>query len=192
MVEKYIMLDMNDSRYDALAQVLGNKTAKKIVNVLAEKDFSEADLARELKLPINTIEYNLKKLVNVGLVESTSNFFWSVKGKKIKTYKLSNKKIIISTKSSVKNLVVASLGVGLVGFLIKILSNLYLNTGSSLELANSKASDLVSSAAPRVMDSQTWVQVSVFQNTLMWFILGCAIGLILYLVYKKLKGGSIK
>jgi hypothetical protein len=27
---------------------------------------------------------------------------------------------------------------------------------------------------------------------LMWFILGCCIGLILYLTYKKLKGGNIK
>ncbi len=190
MAEKYVMLDMNDSSYDELAQILSNKTAKKIVNALAEKDLSEADIAKELKLPINTIEYSLKKLVKVGLVESTSNFFWSVKGKKIKIYKLANKKIVISTRKSVKTMLISMLGVGIIGSLIKVGINLQ-NSGvveksfdSSLLMEKSYGAI---SNAPTVISSNT----SIFSNVLFWFVGGCLVGAGVYLIYKFfVKGGK--
>ena len=92
---------MNDEKSKTLAGVLGNKTCKKIIDFLITKnEASEKDIANALNIPINTAEYNLKKLVDSGLIQRAKNFFWSKKGKKIPLYRLSNKSIIISPKSS--------------------------------------------------------------------------------------------
>jgi DNA-binding transcriptional ArsR family regulator len=100
MEKKYLLISMEDKRAKKLSQVLGNNTCKKIIDLLAEKESSEKDISDILKIPMNTVEYNLKKLLEVELIEKTKNFFWSQKGKKIVMYKLSNKSIIISPKSS--------------------------------------------------------------------------------------------
>lgn len=98
MSEKYFNIDIDDPRAGAIAEVMSNKTAKKILSLIAEKELSESDIASELKLPLNTVGYNIDKLLKSGLIEKSKTFFWSVKGKKIPTYKLSNKKILISPK----------------------------------------------------------------------------------------------
>jgi len=101
MEKKYLLISMEDDRVRALSGVLGNKTCKKVIDFLAEKkEASEKDIADELKTPLNTIEYNLKKLLAAELVEKAKTFFWSKKGKKIPMYRLSNKSIIISPSSS--------------------------------------------------------------------------------------------
>jgi DNA-binding transcriptional ArsR family regulator len=97
MDDKFILMGLDDSRSKDVAEVLGNKTCKKILDFLAEiKEASEKDIADGLKIPINTAEYNLNKLVKSGLVEKSKNFFWSKKGRKIDMYKLAKKYIIIS------------------------------------------------------------------------------------------------
>lgn len=103
MEKKYLLLSLDDERAKELAKVLGNKTCKKILDSLTEKELSEKDISDELKLPINTIEYNLKKLIKAELIEKSKTFFWSKKGKKIPTYKISNKSIIISPKKKLSS-----------------------------------------------------------------------------------------
>lgn len=91
---------MEDDKTKKLAGVLNSKICKKIIDTLSDEELSEKDLADKLKIPINTIEYNLKKLLSAELIEKSKNFFWSKKGRKIDVYKVSNKSIIISPKSS--------------------------------------------------------------------------------------------
>ncbi len=98
MTEKFINIDLDDPRSEHIAEVLSNKTCKKILSFLADKEMSASDLARELSLPLNTIGYNLEKLVAAGLIEKSKSFFWSSRGKRIERYSLSNKKIVISPK----------------------------------------------------------------------------------------------
>jgi len=95
--DKFILMGLNDERSSHVAEVLKNKTAKKILDFFGDiREASEKDISDKLNMPINTVEYNLKKLLKSGLVEKTKNFFWSVKGKKIPMYKLAKKHIIIS------------------------------------------------------------------------------------------------
>lgn len=95
--DKFILVSLNDENSKFLSEVLGNKTCKKIIDFLSErKEASEKDISDGLQIPLNTTEYNLTKLVKSGIVKKTSNFFWSVKGKKIPMYKLANKHIVIS------------------------------------------------------------------------------------------------
>ena len=82
------MLNLDDERTKNLADVISNSTSKKILNLLSEKEeASEADISRALNLPINSIGYNLKKLESAGLIE-VKNVLWSVKGRKVRMYKL--------------------------------------------------------------------------------------------------------
>ena len=97
--DKFIMMNLNDERSKRVAEVLKSDTCKKILDYLAEnKNKSEEDIAKDLTMPINTVEYNLKKLLDSGLVEKSKDFFWSKRGKKINLYKPANRHIIISPK----------------------------------------------------------------------------------------------
>ena len=97
--DKFILMGLDDEKAGNIAEILKSQTAKKILGFLGDiKEASEKDISDKLNMPINTVEYNLKKLVNSGLVDKSKNFFWSVKGKKIPMYKLAKKHIIIGTK----------------------------------------------------------------------------------------------
>lgn len=97
MDDKFILMGLGDENSKKVAEVLQNKTARKILDYLGDvREASEKDISTGLGVALNTVEYNLKKLIEVGLVEKTKNFFWSVKGKKIPMYKLAKKHIIIS------------------------------------------------------------------------------------------------
>ncbi|MCA9485686.1 MAG: helix-turn-helix transcriptional regulator, partial [Nanoarchaeota archaeon] len=92
-----INIDLNDPRAGKIADVLNSKTAKKILDLIADRgEMSGSDISNELDMPLNTVTYNLKKLVDAGLVGKSKKFFWSSKGKKMELYKVLNKQIIIS------------------------------------------------------------------------------------------------
>jgi len=123
--DKFILMGLDDENSKDVAGVLGNKTCKKILDFLADvKEASEKDISDELSMPINTVEYNLKKLVSSGLVEKTKNFFWSVKGKKIPMYKLARKHIIISNKKPNLNYLKSILPVILIAGIFLVLAGL--------------------------------------------------------------------
>ena len=102
MEENHFMLvSLEDSKSKAISEVLGSKTCKKIIGHLSErKEASQKDLSDALSIPMNTLDYNIKKLLDSGFIQKRKNFFWSQKGKKIAMYELSNKSIVISPKKS--------------------------------------------------------------------------------------------
>tara|TARA_Y100000310_G_scaffold282495_1_gene303783 strand:+ start:3916 stop:4533 length:618 start_codon:yes stop_codon:yes gene_type:complete len=101
------MIDLDDPRTAKIADVISNKTAKKILGALAEKERSESELAKEIGMALNTIGYNVKKLEEAGLIEKVKGFLWSVKGKRIHKYKISSKRIVISPKRMVSGILPA-------------------------------------------------------------------------------------
>src|SRR3989344_4984577 len=138
MAEKKIMISIDDERASKLADILGNKTAKNILSYLADKESSEVDISKNLNLPANTVNYNVKKLVDVGLIESSKSFFWSVKGKRIKKYKVSNKTIVISPKTNSNAVFGTLLIIGLTSLIIKLYSNSKNLAVNSLRAAHDK------------------------------------------------------
>lgn len=100
--ETFVQVSLEDSKTKAISDVLGSKTCKKIIEYLAHnEEASQKDLSDALKIPMNTMDYNMKKLLDAGFIQKRKNFFWSKKGKKIIMYELSNKSIVISPKKSV-------------------------------------------------------------------------------------------
>lgn len=97
----FMLISLEDSKSKAISDVLGSKTCKKVIGYLSErKEASQKDLSDALNIPMNTLDYNIKKLIESGFIQKKKEFFWSKKGKKILMYELSNKSIIISPKKS--------------------------------------------------------------------------------------------
>jgi len=157
MEKKFLLISIDDEKTRNLADILGNRTCKKIIDFLSEtKEASEKDIADSINLPINTTEYNLNKLIKAELVEKTKNFFWSQKGKKIPTYKLSNKSIVISPKSSkvsskIKSILPAAVISGIGAVLIRqffIVKELTLNAGRQINYATAEKAVSASAIIP--------------------------------------------
>ncbi len=97
----FMLVSLDDTKSKAIADVLGSKTCKKIISYLSEnKEASQKDLSDNLDIPMNTLDYNIKKLLESGFIQKRNNFFWSKKGKKIVMYELSNKSIVISPRKT--------------------------------------------------------------------------------------------
>ncbi len=180
MTEKYLLFALDDEKSKKLGEVISNTTCKKIANFLAEKESSENDISKELKIPINTVEYNLKKLLAAGVIEKSKNYFWSKKGKKIDIYKVANKLIVISPKkTNVYSKLKGIIPVILISAIATAFIAIY-NSGSFQR--SDVAVEKVLTAAPQelapVANSHPWI----------WFGLGCLITIIVFLVlvWKKL------
>jgi len=205
MTEKYLNIDINDPRADKIGEILANKTCKKILDLLAEKEMSASEISQELSLPLNTAGYNLEKLVSVGLIEKTNRIFWSSKGKKIESYRISNKKIIISPKKLFKNSLPIVLLSGLAALIIKfffgkkiirnsnkdfieqpMLKSVADNISPYSEMATSAARDAPDFASNMVTQGQDSGSI-LYQNLVnfgyssIWFLTGALIGLVIIL-----------
>lgn len=191
MDKKYLLISMEDERAKHIAGVLGNKTSKKIIDYLAEqKNASEKDLADALKLPINTIEYNLKKLLKAEIIEKSSTWFWSKKGKKIPTYKLSNKSIVISPKNSniskLKSILPAVLITGLGTILIKIQDTSRIVYSSIQEDAVLKAvpvaEDFTTGALPEFIENTNTILSPMAFPIWAWFLTGALLAITIFTI----------
>lgn len=210
MTEKQVVIDLNDPRSTKIAEALANPTAKKILNLLAESELSATEIANKLKIPLNTATYNLDNLTKSGLIEPTNKFLWSVKGKKINSYRLSNKKIVISPKSfSMKGIVPAILGTVLISALVKYFtssnvisqsSNLASQVETGVASAPSMAADIATSGAEKVSGLIAERAPEIIQNCISssqpvwaWFFLGSMVAILVLLLWNLLsnmKGGQ--
>lgn len=93
--EPFMLVSLEEAKSKKLAQVLSNDTATKILSLLTKGKATESDIAKKLNIPISTIHYNLKQLVEAKLV-TTREFHYSTKGREVLHYQLANKYIIIA------------------------------------------------------------------------------------------------
>lgn len=199
-----ILVSLGDENLKGLGEVLGSKSCVKILELLAIKDLAVSDIARELKMKINTTDYNVKKLVKVGLIEK-SGHWWSVKGKKMPVYQVTNKKIVISPRSSVAKKFLWVLGLtGAAGIWIRSLTR----PADSVFMGNEMVmEDAVFKAAPQPMEmmasnvgiSQSvvdsvsdvgfWASLASWASNGMtltgpeWFLIGAWSAIVLFFIY---------
>jgi len=208
-MEKQVVIDINDPRSGKIVEALANPSCKKILNLLAENEMSATEIADKIKVPLNTITYNLEKLIESGLIEKTGQVLWSIKGKKIPKYKIANRKIVISPKSlTASEILPAILGTAIIAAGIKYLSSGNI-LGKSSEVISS-ASDVASTgsgsagvemakiAAPSVDNAIGFAREvpGIIQNCAdphvwAWFILGSLVAILIFLLWN-LKGGQEK
>ncbi|MBN2142429.1 winged helix-turn-helix transcriptional regulator [Candidatus Woesearchaeota archaeon] len=99
--DPFLLVSLEESESKALAQVMSNDTARKILDFLSKEEDSatETELSKRLKVPLSTVHYNLQALLKANLVQ-TEEFHYSEKGKEVLHYSLANKLIIIAPKKA--------------------------------------------------------------------------------------------
>jgi len=178
MEKKYVLVSLDDERLKKISEIFGNKTSHKIINFLADaKEASEKDISDKLGVPINTVEYNLKKMTDAEIISESKNFFWSKKGKKIKMYRLSNKSIVISPKSSslgfgIKEIVPIALISGMFALGLKFYFESKMQIAES-SLTMQKAAEVATVSAAAIPANQ-WI----------WFLYGGFFVLTLIIIIK--------
>jgi DNA-binding transcriptional ArsR family regulator len=201
MTEKFLMFSLNDEKSKKLGEVISNPSCKKIIDLLSEKKLSEGDIAKELKIPMNTVEYNLKNLLEAGIVETAKDHFWSVKGKKIPIYKIANKIIIISPKKTIVSKLKGIIPVVLISGVLTVLVAWYYKSKEFVEPVAERALDsgdvLIKSIAPSVAETATASVSAPAHSSLIeaqnilgnvsqlpweWFLIGSLITGILFII----------
>ncbi|MFH0876068.1 MAG: helix-turn-helix domain-containing protein [archaeon] len=98
--ESFILVSLKEDQAKKLAQVLSNDTSRQILDFLSKKAHAtETEIAKELKVPLSTVHYNLSLLTAAKLVNN-DEFTYSEKGKEIIHYSISNKYVIIAPPNS--------------------------------------------------------------------------------------------
>ena len=186
MTEKYLLFNLQDDKAKKLGEAISSPTCKKIVNFLADQEASETDISKELKIPINTTEYNLKKLLAAGVIEKSKNYFWSRKGKKIDMYKVANKLIVIAQKKSnnVYSKLKGIVPVALISVALTVLIAIFSKT-SQIFTRFSQLNETKTVASPNAVEvlAQASTSPPTFANPWIWFALGCLVVIVVFLIF---------
>jgi predicted ArsR family transcriptional regulator len=141
--DPFLLVSLEENESKALAQVMSNDTARKILDLLSKHEsLTESDVAKKLNFPLSTVHYNLQALVKANLVKS-EEFHYSEKGKEVNHYSLANKIIIIAPKKTstesfrdkLKSILPISIIVLVVGGIIQLFNKFMLKAGSAKLMA---------------------------------------------------------
>ncbi len=183
MTEKYLIFNLDDEKSKKLGEVISNKTSRKIINLLVEKELGASEIAKELKIPLNTATYNLKKLIEAGLIEKSKNYFWSVKGKKMPNYKVVNKAIVVTPKKS--NIYSKLKGVVPLILLSTIFTWFVLWMQGAGRMASSAGKKVLEKSDMVASTSGSEVNVNIFLNlpVYAWFLIGLWLVVVVFVIY---------
>jgi DNA-binding transcriptional ArsR family regulator len=136
----------SDDQANALTKILSNKTAQKILESLENGKKTESVLAKELKLPLSTIHYNMKQLVKAELVKN-DEYAYSEKGREIIHYSLTDQHIVIRTRPSLSIALLQQIIPALLIFCLGlfVFEDFFssINASESFDVAQSEASPMM-------------------------------------------------
>ena len=185
----FLLVDISQPRTKKLAETITSDTSRKILNYLAEKDDSEANIAKNLNIPISTVHYHLLKLKEAKLVV-VDEFHYSKKGREVNHYKLANKYIIIAPKkiSGLREKLKGILPVALVSLGISAVIKIFSNNGFA-EKASGLMADSMAAApeAGRLVEEAVAPVVMQQPDIALWFLLGSTVTIIIYLMFAIIK-----
>ncbi len=180
----FLLVDLNEPKVKKLAETITSETSRKLLNHLAEKEDTEANIAQVLGIPISTAHYHLQKLQEAGLVK-VEEFHYSPKGREVNHYQLANKYIIITPqkvsglREKLRGILPVALivaGVGLVIGLVNRSSQMF-----SSVMKTSALEDNAFEAAPSVQKCIT-ASAPVSSNFWLWFIIGGISAMVVYVI----------
>jgi DNA-binding transcriptional ArsR family regulator len=158
MPENILVLEPGDERAQKIAKAMASQTAGDILHLLGDGQVSLTDIAEKLGQPMNTVKYHVENLLEAGLI-SIAETKYSVKGREVKLYSLTNQLLIVAPRQSpVRSLIlkyaslfaivaIATLGIIAVAPYLAGLNGMPGMTGSAENVA-------LSAPAPTVADRQ--------------------------------------
>ena len=106
--EKLLILPLNDKNSKEISQIISNDTARNILEAIASEPLSTSEIAEKLRIPLSTVQYNLDKLNNAGLVK-VERTKYSEKMKHVKIYAPQRKFVVIVPEKTNRKDVIATL-----------------------------------------------------------------------------------
>ncbi len=106
--EKLLILPLNDKNSKEISQIISNDTARNILEAIASEQLSASEIAEKLSIPLTTVQYNLDKLNNAGLVK-VERTKYSEKMKHVKIYAPQRKFVVIVPEKTDRKNVIAAL-----------------------------------------------------------------------------------
>ncbi len=205
MNNNFLLISLEEKGAKKIAEAINNDTSRKILDQLAKKESTESELSKELNIPISTIHYNLKQLVEARLV-IVDEFHYSSKGKEVNHYKLANKYIIIAPKQADNRFMEALQKIIPLGVITAIAGGVLTIIGL-FSASTSKASSMTLNAAPRLMAEESSdiasgaapmmakaaPQVAEYSRPFLqsemvsWFFIGALSIIIIYFLYEMVR-----
>jgi DNA-binding transcriptional ArsR family regulator len=99
MAETVLVLEPGDERAQKIAKAMASRTAGDILTLLGEGEKSLTEITENLSIPITTTKYHVENLIDAGLV-SVASTKYSVKGREIKMYSLTNQLLIVAPRQA--------------------------------------------------------------------------------------------
>ena len=106
--EKLLILPLNDKNSKKISQIISNDTARNILEAIASQPLSASQIAEKLSISLTTVQYNLEKLNDAGLVK-VERTKYSEKMKHMKIYAPQRKFIVIVPEKRGRRDVIATL-----------------------------------------------------------------------------------
>jgi len=191
--KNFLLLSLEDSKVNKIANIVSNASCKKILDYLAENEGTETEIAQKLQIPLSTAHYNLQQLMDSGLI-SAEEYHYSPKGKEVYHYKLANKYIIIAPKKvyGIKEKLRNILPAGLIAIgaaaLLQIFSSFFSKpAGESFMVAKSAeiAQPMAESAQEMAIATKTVYLVP--ENIALWFLIGALFTIIVYFLWSRIR-----
>jgi len=205
MNNNFLLISLEEKGTKKIAEAINNDTGRKILDYLAKKECTESELSEELHIPISTVHYNLKQLVDANLV-IVDEFHYSKKGKEINHYKLANKYIIIAPKQTdskfmdalqkILPLTVITAIAGGVLLLSRVGLSIFSSTRRSAMFiapmsADAESSQVMLTTASRSMDAAPKaLEISrpfLQSEMITWFFVGALSIIIIYFIYEMIR-----
>lgn len=99
MADNVVILEPGDERAQKISKAMGSQTASDILQILAENQKSLTEITERLSIPLTTAKYHIENLLEAGLI-SVAETRYSVKGREIKIYSLTNQLLIVAPRTS--------------------------------------------------------------------------------------------
>ncbi len=164
----FLLVNLSDEKSKKLGELIGNKTARKILEFLGKKEYTATDLAKELSLPLSTIHYNLTNLEQANLIKA-DEYHYSAKGKEVKHYTLANKLVIIAQEQPTESVLEKLKKILPVSILVGVMATVfqYYNTATPvLEPAIEESTFALKASADQAVDTVAFESTSLAQDTL--------------------------
>ncbi|MBT5023017.1 helix-turn-helix transcriptional regulator [Candidatus Woesearchaeota archaeon] len=203
MSKNFLLVSLNDKKARKLASAIKNPSCRKILDFLATKeDVTETQISKETKIPLSTVHYSMKQLIETKLVKS-DEYHYSSKGKEVNHYKLANKYVIIAPeehkkdiREKLKTIIPVVAIVGAVGLVFSFFTNSIGRIGSSIQASDMSESAKAFGAEPMAMQMEnapvmanTAIQTVANSGVPGWhyfgfFVLSAIFGVSVYLFVK--------
>ncbi|NQE04746.1 hypothetical protein C5S32_02640 [ANME-1 cluster archaeon GoMg1] len=106
--EKLLILPLNDKNSKKITQIISSDTARNILEAVTSEPLSTSEIAEKLGIPLSTVQYNLDKLNDAGLVK-VERTKYSEKMKEVKIYAPQRKFVVIVPEKTGRKDVIATL-----------------------------------------------------------------------------------